>query len=267
MGDGDDDRGRLHALRAPGDRLPRRAGAPHADLDERDARSRGGERQARDLHGRPARSPPRADGRRLCGLRGRRAGRVGDRRDDRCAVVLVGRARDRHRAARADRRLRREHRAGCDQVRRVGAARLQHRRARRLRERLRAHRARGRAGAGAATVGRAAGHLRPARRPRALERAGRLRASRRQRAARAQGARRARPGRLRAGEDRRVGRLHGGADPGVRAGRRAGGRLRRRLVPDPRLERLHGRHRAHGRPRVREGRPALPREPPPRARR
>ena len=39
VGDGDDDRGRLHALRAPGDLLPRRARAPDADLHERRAGS------------------------------------------------------------------------------------------------------------------------------------------------------------------------------------------------------------------------------------
>ena len=68
------------------------------------------------------------------------------------------------------------------------------------------------------------------------------------------------------GEDRRLGRLHGRPDPGLRAGGRAGRRLRRRLVPDPRRERLHRRHRAHRRPRDRQGRTALPPEHPPRAR-
>ena len=67
--------------------------------------------------------------------------------------------------ARADRRLRRQHGARGDEVRRLGAARLQHRRARRLRERLRAHVARGRARARGQALGRPARHLRPARRP------------------------------------------------------------------------------------------------------
>ena len=55
-------------------------------------------------------------------------------------------------------------------------------------------------------------------------------------------------------------------DPRVRAGGRPGRRLRRRLVADPRRERLHRRHRPHRRPRVGQGRPALPPEPAPRAR-
>ena len=40
-------------------------------------------------------------------------------------------------------------------------------------------------------------------------------------------------------QDRRLGRVHRREDPRVRGGRRAGRRLRRRLVADPRLERLH----------------------------
>ena len=49
--------------------------------------------------------------------------------------------------------------------------------------------------------------------------------------------------------------------------RRARRRVRRRLVADPRLERLHGGHRAHRRPPVREGRAALQAELAARARR
>ena len=48
--------------------------------------------------------------------------------------------------------------------------------------------------------------------------------------------------------------------------RRPGRRLRRRLVADPRPERLHRRHRADRRPAVGEGRPPLPAEPAARAR-
>ena len=126
-----------------------------------------------------------------------------------------------HRAARADRLLRRQHRPRRDEVRRVGERGHEHRRPRRLRERLGAHGARGRPRARPAALGRPARHVGPARRPLALGRAGRLRPARRQRAARAQGARRPRRGRLRARQDRRLGRLHRRQDRGVRAARRA----------------------------------------------
>ena len=49
--------------------------------------------------------------------------RRADRRDDRRAGVVVGRQRHRHRAALADRGLRRRHGARGEEVRRVGAAR------------------------------------------------------------------------------------------------------------------------------------------------
>ena len=130
---------------------------------------------------RPATATPRTS-------RARRSAR--DRRDDRRAGLLVGRARRRHRPARADRGVRRQHGARRDEVRRVGARRLQHHRAGRLRERLSPHLARGRPRARPAALGRAARHLRPARRPLALGRDGRLRPARRQRAAGAEGARR-----------------------------------------------------------------------------
>ena len=42
---------------------------------------------------------------------------------------------------------------------------------------------------------------------------------------------------------RRLGRVHGREDPRLRGEGRAGRRVRRRLVADPRLERLHGGHR------------------------
>ena len=71
VGDRDDDRGRLHALRAPRDGLSRRARAAHADHDERRPRARGRERQADHLHAGAARPPSRADGRRLRGVRRR----------------------------------------------------------------------------------------------------------------------------------------------------------------------------------------------------
>ena len=59
-----------------------------------------------------------------------------DRRHLRRAGVVVGRPRRRHRAARADRGVRRRHRARGDEVRRLGARRPPHHRSRRLRERL-----------------------------------------------------------------------------------------------------------------------------------
>ena len=106
---------------------------------ERPAGRRRGERQADPLLSRPARPPPRPDGRRL-----RRPRRGRNRRVHRRAVVVVGRQRHRHRAARADRGLRRRHGAGRTALRRLGAGRPEHRRARRLRERLGADVARGR---------------------------------------------------------------------------------------------------------------------------
>ena len=71
---------------------------------------------------------------------------------------------------------------------------------------------------------------------------------------------------LRRGADRRLRRLHRRQDPRVRGERRAGRRVRRRLVADPRLERLHRRHRPHRRAAVGEGRPASAAEPAARAR-
>ena len=140
-----------------------------------------------------------------------------DRRHLGRAGVVVGRSRRRHGAALADRRVRRQHGARGDEVRRVGAGGLPHHRPRRLRERLGADRARRRPRARPAALGRAARHVEPARRPVALGRARRLRPAGRQRAPRAQGPRRARRGRLRARPDRRLRRLHGREDRAVRA--------------------------------------------------
>ena len=163
-----------------------------------------------------------------------------------------GGTRRRHGAARPDRGLRRRHRARRAALRRH-LSRAGHRRARRLRERLGADGGRGRARARREALGRAARHLRHDGRPRAVGRDGPLRPAWRQSAARAEGARGARPRGLPGRPDRRLGRLHGGQDPRVRGGRRAGRRLRRRLEPDPRRERLHGRRR-----------PLRRRSPPPR---
>ena len=49
----------------------------------------------------------------------------------------------------------------------------------------------------------------------------------------------------------------------LRGGGRARGLLRRRLLADPRLQRLHRRRRAQRRQAVREGRPRVPPEPAP----
>ena len=75
VGDGDDDRGRLHPLRPSRDRLPRRARAAHPDLDQHRARAPRRERQADHLHAGPARPPSRPDRRRLRGVRRRRDAR------------------------------------------------------------------------------------------------------------------------------------------------------------------------------------------------
>ena len=123
VGDRDDDRGRLHAVRAPRDGLPRRADAPDADHDEHGAGGRGRQRQADHLHARAPRPSSRADRRRLRGLRRRRDDRRRDRRHLGRAGVVVGRTRRRHGAARPDRVVRRQHRARGDEVRRVGVGR------------------------------------------------------------------------------------------------------------------------------------------------
>ena len=71
VGDGDDDRGRLHALRAPRDPLPGRARPEDARLHERPPGRRGGAGKADPLLPRPPRPPSRADRRRLRGPRRR----------------------------------------------------------------------------------------------------------------------------------------------------------------------------------------------------
>ncbi len=130
-----DDRRRLRALRAPRNVVSRRAGAAHAHRDERarDRRRRG--RQGRAVLPRALRPPSRADRRRVCRVHLRRARRL-DRRERR----VVGLARDGDGPARADRRLRRKHRARDREVRAVHRFLGQRDRARRLRERLRRQR-------------------------------------------------------------------------------------------------------------------------------
>ncbi len=132
-------------------------------------------------------------GRRLRGPRRRPHRRPAHRRHDGRAGLLVGRQGRRHRASRADQRLRRKHRPRRHEVRRVGSRRHQRHGARRLREQLGRDGARGRAGARTAALGSQARHVRVARRPFALERAGRLQADWCERTARPEGARGARP--------------------------------------------------------------------------
>ena len=64
---------------------------------------------------------------------------------------------------------------------------------------------------------------------------------------------------------RRLRRLRRGEDRRVRGRRGAGGRVRRRLHPDPRRERLHRRRRDERRPPGRQARPRAAAEPAPRA--
>ena len=86
-----------------------------------------------------------------------------------------------------------------------------------------------------------------ARRPLAAAAARRGRADRRRSRARAPDPRgRSTSAASHGGQDRRLGRLHRGPDPRLRGRRRARGRLRRRLLADPRRERLH-RRRGDGR--------------------
>ena len=159
LGDRDDDRGRLQRVRPSGDRLPRCAGAAHTDHAQRPRGRRGGRRQTDPVLPGPPRPLAGPDRRRLVG-----AHRRFDRRLHRRAGLVVGRPRHRHRAARADRGLRRGHGARRAQVRRPLRARHERHRARGLRERLGQDRARGRQGARRRPVGRPAGHLRQARR-------------------------------------------------------------------------------------------------------
>ncbi len=77
---------------------------------------------------------------------------------------------------------------------------------------------------------------------------------------------RARRARLPRRPDRGLRRLHRGADPGVRGRGRARRLLRRRVVADPRRQRLHRRRRDRRRAAVREGRAGVPAQRPARAR-
>ena len=252
--DRDDDRGRLLAVRPPRDRLPRLPGPAHAG-DAQRARGGGGRaRQADPLLPGAPRPLAGADRRRLGRPRGGR-----DRRVHRRPGVVVGRHGHRHRAARADRGLRRRHGGGVEVVRPPLRARDERDRAGGLRERLGAHRARGGRRARRRPLGGAPGHLRADRGPRPVGRHGRLQAHRREPRAGGEGARGTRRRRPRARQDRVLRRLRRGQDPRVRGGRRAGGLLRRGLLAAARPERLHRRRGAGGRPRLRQGRAGIPR--------
>ena len=106
LGDGPHDPRRLQPVRPPRDALPRRAGAAHAHQPQRARRGGGGRRQADPLLPRPLRPLAGADRGRLGGAHRRR-----DRRLHRRPGLLVGRQGHGHRPPRADRRLRRRHRA------------------------------------------------------------------------------------------------------------------------------------------------------------
>ena len=185
--DGDDDRGRLRAVRAPRDAVSRRARAPHAHRDERARDRRRRRRQRSAVLPRAVRPPSRADRRRLRRVHLRRAGRV-DRRER----GVVGLARDGHGPARADRGVRRRHGARDRKVRAVHRPVGERDRAGGLRQRLRGHVGRGRARARRPPMGRAARHVGHAGRQERDPADGHVPADGRQRAARAQRARRAR---------------------------------------------------------------------------
>ena len=77
----------------------------------------------------------------------------------------------------------------------------------------------------------------------------------------------ARRRRLRRGPHRRLGWVHGREDQGVRGAGSTRRLVRDRIVADPRLERLHGRHRRDGRKAGRQGGSPQAAEPAPGARR
>ena len=123
---------------------------------------------------------PRAP-RPLAGADRRRLGRACRRRDRRLhrrPGLVVGRARHRHRAPRADRRLWRRHRRGGAALRRALRRRDERHRAGGLRERLGSDRGGGGRRARRRALGRAPGHLRASGRPLAARGDGRLPADR-----------------------------------------------------------------------------------------
>ena len=226
-------------VRPPGDRVPGLAGAPLADHAQRRRGRRGGPRQADLLLPRPPRPLAGADRRRL-----ERARRRGDRRLHRRPGVVVGRARDRHRAPRPDRRLRRRHGQGGGQVRRALPRRHEHHRARRLRQRLGRHGAARSPRRSAPSCGACA--WTPPSSSSTARCWTRWAASRRPASTRGWSRRSA--ARWTAPAMPRVKIVASGgfdcrAHPRVRGRRRAGRRLRGRVLADPRRERLHRRRR------------------------
>ena len=187
-----------------------------------------------------------------------------DRRLDRRAGLVVGRPRRRHRAARADRRLRRGHGAGRAQVRRPLRARHERHRARRLRQRLGA-RPRSRSPRRSATTSGACGWTPPTSSP--TSRCAACTATPRRPAWPPSWSSSCAPSSTRRGyPDVHIVVSGGFTAERIRAFEargRARGLLRRRLLADPRLQRLHRRRRDERRQAVREGRARVPPEPAP----
>src|SRR5882672_734131 len=160
------------------------------------------------------------------------------------AGARVGLRRSRHGAPRADRRLRRRHRARLEKVRRAHGRGHGSHHPRGLRERLRRDRAQGGARAGRAALRRTDRHVGDPRGQVGDSANGHLQTDGRQPAARLERAPGARRGRVRARADRRLGWVHRRKDPAVRRARGAGGHVRRGVEPVPGPLRLHRGRRA-----------------------
>ena len=140
VGDRADDRGRLHLVRRtsrPSTWACSRGGRSISTNVRRVVEAASGEGDP--LLPRPARPPPGADGRRVRGARRRR-----DRRLHRCAGLVVGRAWDRNRPARAHRRVRGDTVLAARTFAEWAPRGHERRRSRRLRQRLGEDVARGR---------------------------------------------------------------------------------------------------------------------------
>ena len=246
VGDRDDDRGRLLAVRPPRDGLPRLHGAPHAGHAQR-ARAWSRPRSGKPILFFPARHDhwlvQTGDG-----WAAHVAGAIGVSTDAQASWwggrgvgtvphgLIAAYGGDTVRAvARVRRALR-----GRDE--RDGAGRL--------RQRLGDDRARGRRGARRATSG-ACGWTPPTSSPTA--RCSGCTATTRRRASRPSSSSSTREQLdahgFRDVQDRRLGRLHRRPHPAFEADGRARRRLRRRLAPAARLQRLHRRRRDGRRPR------------------
>ena len=122
VGDGHDDRGRLHDVRAPRDR--RGSERSHAGRSSRRTRHASSRRRtaSRSSSCRRATTSHRVQtGDGYAASRRRRGARHGDRGHVRRPGILVGRAGSRHRSALADRGVRWQYRPRGHEVRRVGA--------------------------------------------------------------------------------------------------------------------------------------------------